>query len=53
VQILELGVFLFEVPLGPAGCDIDLVDEGVALEVADLHLGHGDLHRAGRTLIVE
>ena len=53
MQILELVVFLLEVPFCPAGCDIDFVDEGVTLKMADFDLGHGDLCYWVITLIVE
>jgi hypothetical protein len=53
MEILKLGVFFLQVPFAPACGHIDFVEESVALEVAYLHLGDGDLDEGGFTLRVE
>lgn len=53
MQILKLNKLLLEMPLRPPRSHIDLVNEGVVLEMADLDLGHGDLREVLGTLIVE
>ena len=53
MQVLKLSKLLLEVPLGPSGRHIYLINEGVVLKVADLDLGHRNLCEGVTTLIVE
>lgn len=53
MEILKLRVSLFEVPLAPATGYVDLIEEGIALQVADFDLGNRYLDGSGSTLRVE
>ena len=43
MKILELAIFLFEMPFGPPGGNIDFVEVSVLLEMTDFNFGDGNL----------
>lgn len=53
MKILKFRIFFLQVPLSPASCYVDLVEESVALEVTNLDFWHRDLNPKGNTLSVE
>lgn len=53
MKLLKFRVLFFKVPSTPSGGDVDLINEGVGFQKAQLNLRHGNLHDIPLTLIVE
>ena len=43
MKVLELAIFLFEMPFSPPGGDTDFIEVSVLFEMVDPNLGDGDL----------